>query len=802
MIYNEKEFKKPITARVEKMREEVVNAKPILCSERALLITESYKETESEPVPIRRALSLKKILDNMTQIIWDGELIVGSHGSNGRRSSPVFPEFAVEWLEEEIDENLEIRSQDQFTVPQEVKDELKSIFPYWRGKTIYDKYRAMLPEDTKIARDSGIFTRGLFENAGYGHNAYDIPKILTVGLKGIKDEIEENLTDLDLTTNEGIERKLFYEAALISCDAVIDYCKRYSKTALDMAKEEKDPVRKKELEKIADVCAWIPENPARDIWDAIQVVQFMQLIVQTETSGDSVSPGRLDQYFYPYYKKDIEEGKYTNGQIQELLDCLWIKLNEIIKVQSTESVRIHPGFPMTPTVTIGGLTPEGEDATNELSFLMLNSQEHIRLTNPQFTARYHENTPNDFKLRAAEIVKLGTGMPAMFGDEKCMESIQKTYPDIPMDRVRDYRIVGCIELAPRGFQGRITGGWFNTARVIDLALNNGIDRLTGEQLGPKSGNVEDFKDFNDVFEAARIQMEYFTKHLVINAGIVDKVQSENTPHIFLSCLTEGCIEKGRDMTRDGSLWGATAAVLVGLATASDSLTAVKKAVFEDKSLSMKELKKAQDSDFAGEKGEEIKQILLSAPKYGNDNDYADEIMRKTTDMFFDIIESHKDIDGRPFTTFVLTLGGTVSRGVETGATADGRKSKAPVSDSMSPTNGADKEGPTGVLLSASKIDQSRTSSGNVVNLKFTKSALGEEKDLQKFVDLTDTYLLDLKGQEVQVNVVDGETLRDAQKNPQNYQDLIIRVAGYSTRFVELAKELQDDIIFRTEHHAV
>ncbi len=380
----------------------------------------------------------------MTQIIWEGELIVGNHGSNGRRSAPVFPEFSICWLEEELDEKLETREQDTFIVPEKVKEDLKSIFSYWRGKTVYDKYRAMLPDDTKKARDAYMFTRDLFERFGYGHTAYDIPKLLKVGLKGIKEEINEKLLDLDLTTNEGLDKKIFYEAALICCDAVIDYCKRYSKTALDLAAKEKDPVRKKELEKIADVCAWVPENPARDIWDAIQVVAFMQLIIQTETNGDSVSPGRLDQYFYPYYKKDIEEGRYTKEQVQELLDCLWIKINEIVKVQDSESVYIHPGFPLTPNVTIGGLTPEGEDATNELSFLMLNSQEHIRLTNPQFTVRVHESTPNEFKLRVAEVVKLGTGMPAIFGDERCMEAIQRTFPDIPIERVRDnWRLVQC-----------------------------------------------------------------------------------------------------------------------------------------------------------------------------------------------------------------------------------------------------------------------------------------------------------------------------------------------------------------------
>lgn len=797
--YNKKDFRKPITSRIRRMREEVISSKPILCSERALFVTEAYKETENLSFMKRRAISLKKILDNMTQNIWDGELIVGSHGSNGRRSAPVFPEFSIGWLEEELDEKLESREQDRFIVPQNVKDDLKSIFPYWHGKTVYDKYRTLLSDETKKVRDSYMFTRDLFERFGYGHTAYDIPKLLKIGLVGIKKEINDKFSSIDITTSEGIDKKIFYESLIICCDAVIDYAKRYSRKAQELAGKEKDINRKKELKKIADVCAWVPENPARDIWDAIQVVAFMQIIIQIETNGDSVSPGRLDQYLYPYYKMNIKEEKYTIDEIQELLDCLWIKFNEIIKVQDSESVRIHPGFPMTPNLTIGGQTPEGEDATNELSYLMLNSQEHIRLTNPQFTVRFHKNTPEDFKLRVAEIIKLGTGMPAMFGDEGCMAAIQKAFPNMPIERIRDYRIVGCCELAPRGFQGRVNGGFLNVARVVDLAINDGIDRLTGKQLGPNTGKPEDLKNFSEILEAVRKQMAYFVKQQVINAAVVDMVQRENTPHLFLSCLVEGCIESGKDITWGGSLWGATPILYVGLATAADSLTAVKKFVYDDEIISLEMLKEALDNNFAGEIGEKVRKILISAPKYGNDDDYADEIMQEMTNIFFSEVEKHRDIDGRPYTSMILTLGSTVPHGWKTGATADGRKSTMPVSDSISPVNGADKEGPTAVLLSASKIDQSHILEGNVLNLKFAKAALGEGEILKKFINLVSTYFHDLKGQEVQVNVVDGAILRKAQKNPEQYQDLIIRVAGYSARFVELAKELQDDIIRRTEH---
>lgn len=796
--YSEDKFRLPITPRIKKMREEIVEAKPILCSERALLVTEAYKETENEPTVIRRAKALKKVLENMTVHIWDGELIVGNHGGNGRRSAPVFPEWGTYWLEKELDEILETRPQDRFIVPQKVKDDLKSIFPYWKGKTVYERYRAILPEETKRARDAYIFTRDLFERGGYGHVAYDTPKVLKVGFKGIKEEVIEKLSKLKKTCAEDQQKRLFYEALLITSDAIINFAHRFSEKAKSLAATETNPTRKKELEKISEVCAWVPENPPRDFWEAVQTAWFLQLVVQIESNGNSVSPGRLDQYLYPFYSKDIEEGKLTIAEAQELIDCFWLKLNEIIKVWDKEATRVHPGFPMTQDVTIGGQTPEGYDATNDLSYLMLNAQEHIRLQNPQFTVRIHKDTPHEFLMRVAEVISLGTGMPAMFGDEICIPAIIRT-TGVPLERARDYRIVGCVELTPRGLQGRANGAYFNVARMVDLAINDGVDRLTGEKIGPSTGDPNNFKTFEEVIDAVKKQMKYFIEQNVINNLIVDMVQRELTPHVFLSSIVEGCIEKGKDITWGGSLYGVTPTQCVGMATAADSLAAIKEVVFDDKKITMAELKEALDSDFSGEKGEQIQKILLNAPKYGNDDDEADRMVRLITDIFFDEVESHKDIDGRPYAGMILTLGSTVPHGWRTGATADGRKAKTPVSDSMSPTNGADKNGPTAVLKSASKIDQIRIMQGNVLNLKFSKSVFKGREALRKFVQLVRTYLVDLKGMELQVNVVDAATLREAQKNPEKYKDLIIRVAGYSARFVELAKELQDDIIARTEH---
>ena len=787
----------PVSDRIRDMREEIVHAKAVLDSKRAVLVTASYQETENEPAHYRRAKAFKKILEEMDVIIWPNELIVGNHGTNGRRSAPVFPEWGIHWLERELDERLEARVQDPFVVPEEVKAELKTVFPYWRGRTVYDCYRKVLPEEVRKAREAYIFTRDLFERGGYGHVAYDTPKVLEIGFKGIKEEIRMYMAKLSLVKADDQLKRIFYEAALITIEAIITFANRFSKEALCQAAEEKNPIRKAELERIAETCAWVPEHPARSFTEAVQAAWFLQLVVQIETNGNSVSPGRLDQYFYPYYATDKQKGTLTNAETQEILDCLWLKLNEMIKVWDAEASFVHPGFPMTQTVTIGGQTPEGLDATNELSFLMLNAQEHINLQNPQFTARIHRNSPYEYLLRIGEVIRNGSGMPAVFGDEINIPAMMR-HIGVPIERARDYRIVGCIELTPRGFQGRANGGYINGARIVDLALNNGVDRLNGKQIGPQTGDSNEFTRFEQLEEAVKTQMEYFAELLVANNLMVDITQREHTPHVFLSTIVEGCIESGKDLTWGGSLYGMTPNQLVGMATSADSLTAVKKLVFDDERLTMEQLNDALDTNFEGEEGQSIRNLLLKAPKFGNDNDEADLMVRKFTNLYFNTLESFTDVDGRPYCGAIITLGATVPHGWKTAATADGRLATTPTSDSMCPTNGADKNGPTAVLNSAGKIDQIRMPHCNVLNLKFHKNALDGE-GLHKFVKLMRTYLVDLKGQELQVNVVNNDTLRDAQKHPERYKDLIVRIAGYSARFVELSPEMQNDLIGRTEN---
>lgn len=792
----------PVTDRVRRLRKAVLDAKPILCSERALAVTRCYQETEGMHYIERRARAFYRILDEMTLQIYDDELIVGTLGINGRRSAPVFPEFSIEWMKDELEESLETREQDTFEVPQYVKDDINSIFDYWEGKSNWIKYRNLLPEDTKHIRDAYVFSRDLFERAGYGHTVYQLEKVLKVGLEGLREEVKSKYADLDYTDADSFDRKLFYDGLLICFDAVENYARRYSEKASAMAEVEKDEQRKAELLKIADVFSWVPAHPARDIWEALQVIETMQIVLQLETSGDSVSPGRMDQYLYPYYKHDIETGRYTNEQIQELMDCIWVKYNEIVKVQDYESIYVHPGFPLTQNVTAGGLTPDGRDATNELSYMMLTCQEHIRLQQPQFTFRYHEGTSDDVKMRAAEVIEYGTGMPALFGDNGCIASMKRSFPDMPEENMNNYAIVGCVELAPQGFQGRVNGGFVNLARIIDMAMNDGIDRMTGEQLGPKTGDPSEFKSFDDLFAAVKKQLAFFIHHQVVNAMVVDYVQRENTPHLFLSSMVDGCIESGRDMTRGGSRWGGTPILIGGIATAANSLAAVKEQVFETGKYTMKEINAALDANFEGDKNSVIYQDLLAAPKYGNDDDFADDVMVQMTEDVFGEIESHNDIDGRPYSTFTVTLGGTVPMGWKTGATADGRKAGMPISDSFSPANEGENGSPTSVFLSAGKVDQSHFRQGNILNLKFTKTALSSEDSKQKLMNMVSTYFNKLNGQEVQFNVVNGETLKEAQKKPEQYSDLIVRIAGYSARFVELSTDLQNDIIARAEHEAV
>ena len=785
------------TDRVRKLRAAVVAADPAVSSERASIVTKSYQETEGRPMPIRRALAVKAVLEKMSIHIYDGELIVGNHAS-GRRVGPVYPEWGVHWLENELNE-IETRAQDKMRLPKEVHAELLSIVPYWRGKTVYDKVWGSLPDEVKKARTSFVFTLDLFERGSFGHMIYDSPSILKKGLAGVRQEIAARTAESEPAEPKQMRQLIFWQAVDIACGAIIDFAHRYAAEARRQAFAEDDSNRRNELLKMASACEWVPENPARDFWEAVQALWFLQLMPQIEGNGNSVSMGRLDQHLYPYFQGELAERDDALAYCQELLDCLWLKFNELVKVWDAEAAHVHAGWPMTQNVIIGGQTSGGLDATNEVTFLILNAQEHIRLAQPQFSMRIHANTPRQLLLRACEVIKGGGGMPALFGDQAAIGALLGL--GVPLIEARNYAMVGCVEASVIGAFGRNNGGYFNVARIVDMAINDGVDRLTGSQLGVKTGKASDFATFDDVVAAVKKQMEHFVHLLAIEDNLIDMVQEELTPHIFASILIPDCIAKGRDITSGGARYHWTTPFAAGMATAGDSLAAIRKCVFEDRKFTLNELNMALDSNFEGDSGR-TRQALLKAPKYGNDIGEADAMAKLVSDLFHDEVQRYPTWRGGRFVGGLFTLSSTVPHGWRTGATADGRRARLPISDSISPTNGADSQGPTAVLQSASKLDHMRCGGGNVLNMKFTPGALESQGSLEKFASLVKTYLTDLGGYEVQVNVASVETLRAAQENPERYCDLIIRVSGYSARFVELSAEIQNDIIARTEHAAV
>ena len=794
MVQQEGNYKRiPVADRIKRIREQILHATPTVCSERALLVTKAYKETEGRPIEIRRALAFKSVLENMTINIWDDELIVGNLAA-GRRAAPIFPEWGVYWLEEQLD-SIPTRKQDKMEISDKVKEDLRGIFDYWHGRTVYDRVWGTMPEEVQKARKAYIFTIDLYERGAFGHLVYDTPTVLRIGFAGLKAQAHAAIENADFSQPKEMNQVIFWQAIEIICDGVIIFAHRYAAEARRLAELCEDAERKAELNMLASVCDRVPEHGATSFQEAIQAAFFVQLLIQIEGNGNSVSLGRLDQYFIPYFRNDIETGAITYAQGQELLDCFWLKLNEIIKCWDTEAAYVHAGFPMTQNVVIGGQLEEGVDATNELTYMFLTTQDHIRLSSPQFTMRVFDGTPRELLLRAAEIIKGGGGMPALFGDDAVIRSLENA--GIPRDVAVNYCLVGCVEPSVVGAFGRNNGGYINIARIVDCALNDGVDRLTGQQIGVKTGrNFETFEDFKAAVER---QMAYFVRLQATENHIIDTVQAEVTPHLFASSVIPDCIKKGKDITRGGARYHWTTPFAAGLATAADSLAAIRNIVFENKRLTLEELNRVLDSNFEGIEGERTRLILLSAPKYGNDEPAADEMARYISEMFFSEVEKYPTARGGHMVGGVFTLSATVPHGWKTGATANGRKASTPISDSISPTNSIDKNGPTAVLQSASRLNHGRCSGGNVLNIKFAPTALEASGTLDKFSDMLKTYLVDLKGMEVQVNVVSAKMMRAAQKEPDQYKDLIVRMAGYSVRFVELSEEIQNDIITRTEH---
>jgi formate C-acetyltransferase len=780
--------------RGQRLRRRVISVAPHICIERARLITQAYRETEHEHILTRRAKAFDKVLRGISVYILDDELFAG-HQASLQRSAPIFPEFAVEWLVDELD-TLEMRPQDKFIVPDDVKKEFREeIYPYWKGKTFGDRLFSYMTEEIRLQRYAAtVFTVGAHEEQGLGHVALDYARVLNKGLDGIKSEICEHVDSLRLWKPEDYKKKLFYDSCLMICNSVIAFARRYAAKAREMASIEKNVDRRGELLQIAENCERVPENPARSFYEALQSFWFVQLVPQIYDNGVSISPGRFDQYMNPFYTSDINENLLTKEKAQELLESLWVKFTEPIKVYGSNDAAFWAGYPMGQNLCVGGIGSGSLDVTNDLSYRCLEAHSHLLLMQPNFSVRIHENTPHEFLIKTCEAIRLGSGMPQITNDNIFVTAL--TNIGVPLEEAREYVPVGCVEAAPIHAWGRCNGGYLNLTKIVELALNNGVCRISGKQVGPETGDPCTFREFDDVVAAYRRQMEYAVEKLVTWDNLIDMNNAHLMPTPFTSILVGDCIEKGKDVTEGGARHNWTSPSGIGIANAGDSLMAIKKMVYDDKSLTMGELLNALDSNF--EEKEDLRQILLNrVPKYGNDIPESDLMVMLATDVFLDALKGYETYRGGPFVASLIPVTSYIAFGKQTGATPDGRKAEERLADGISPTSGMDHHGPTAVFKSVCTIDHRRCPNGVIFNQKINPEAVSTPGGIKKLSELIRTYIK-LGGCHIQFNIVSADELIDAQVHPEKHRRLVVRIAGYSAFFHEIHKDVQDSIIERTE----
>jgi len=789
--------------RIEKLKAESINVEQEICIERIRLLTQTYQNTISEPMIIRRAKALKNVLENMTIFIEDGQLIVGNQAGK-LRAAAIFPEYCIDWIFEEIDE-IPKRPGDRFKISPEVRSELLELAQWWKGRTLQDRCNAILPEDVKSAYKMGVLSANGNMTSGDGHIMLDFPKIVKYGVRGIIEDVDRELNALDNSDPSSYKKRIFFEAVKIAYEGVINFAHRYSDLALKLASIESNERRKAELEKIAHICRKVPEFPAETFHEGLQSVWFMHLISQIESNGHSMSFGRLDQYLYELYLKDVKSGMLTDEEVVELLACLWIKSFGIVKIRPWSHTRFSGGGPTYQNLTLGGITPEGKDAVNNLTMLCLDSVSLTRLPQPNVSARYNKKNPAIYLRKCIEVIKLGFGMPAMHNDDLMIPSLLNR--GVTLEDANNYAIVGCIEPIIPGKHGYRAAGmsFTNFPKILEIALNGGKDPNTGIQLLKQDKDLTTFNSFDEVMQAFSKQMEYFVKLRVSGEHVIDYSIEELVPDAFCSGLVQDCIKRGKTPKEGGAIYDMVTGPETGVVNAANSLAAIKKLVFEEKVINGEDLKNALDSNFEGHEGEQIRQMLLNkAPKFGNDDDYVDEIANEVYMIFIRELAKYKNTRyGRgpigcisyPCTA---TISANVPSGLPVGASAEGRYAGEALSEGCSPYHGTDKLGPTAVIKSISKMPNILITGGNLLNLKISPGALETDEGMKRMESLIRT-LFTMGGWHVQFNVVSSEILKKAKKTPEKYKDLVVRVAGYSALFINLEPATQDDIIARTEH---
>lgn len=791
-----------LTPRMNEFREKVLDKKPYICAQRALLATEAYKLNQNQPAVMKRALMLKNILEKMSIYIEDETLIVGNQAASNK-DAPIFPEYTLEFVLDELD-LFEKRDGDVFYITEKTKEDLRSIAPFWENNNLRSKGGALLPDEVKVYMETGFFGMEGKLNSGDAHLAVDYQQVLKTGLKGYEERVRQLKDGLDLCVVENIDKYQFYKAVLIVIEAVKTYALRFSKLAKELAMKA-DEKRKAELLEISRICAKVPYEPAQTFHEAVQSTWFIQLILQIESNGHSLSYGRFDQYIYPYYQHDIDHGLINDDQVVEILTNLWIKTLTINKVRSQAHTFSSAGSPMYQNVTIGGQTPDKKDATNALSYLVLKSVAQTRLPQPNLTVRYHRNMPKAFLDEAIEVMKLGTGMPAFNSDEVIIPSfIEK---GVKEEDAYNYSAIGCVETAVPGKWGyRCTGmSYMNFPRILLITMNDGIDPTSGKRFVKGQGRFEDMKSFDELMKAIDYVLRELTRMSVIVENAIDLALERDVPDVLCSALTEDCIGRGKTIKEGGAVYDFISGLQVGIANMADSLAAIKKLVFEEKKITPVQLMAALADDFTSVENQRIQNMLINdAPKYGNDDDYVDQLVVEVYNSYIDEMKKYPNtrygrgpIGGIRYAG-TSSISANVGQGYGTMATPDGRKAHTPLAEGCSPAHSMDKSGPTAVFKSVSKLPTHEITGGVLLNQKVTPQMLAKEENKEKLEMMIKTFFNRLDGYHVQYNVVSRDTLIDAQKHPEKHKDLIVRVAGYSAFFNVLSKATQDDIIGRTE----
>lgn len=788
------------TERIRNFRENLIHTLPNICVQRAVLATKAYKEHEMDQLVLKRAYMLKEILENMAIYIEPDSLIAGNQASSNR-AAPVFPEYAMDWIIKELDE-FELRDGDRFAIREEDKNTLRQLYPYWKGRTLQDKAYAAYPEKARLIYDLGIIRNEGNITSGDAHLAVDYGTVLKCGLESYKKRTQEKLDSLDLSDFEEMKKSFFHRAVIIVIDSVAAFANRYAELAEDLSKTA-GPQRKAELLEMARICRKVPTKPAETFYEAIQSVWFIHLILQIESNGHSLSFGRFDQYCLPYYLKSKAEGM-TDEFAVELLENLWLKSFTINKIRSTSHSRFAAGSPMYQNITIGGQTVDKRNAVNDLSRLVLKSVANTHLPQPNLTVRYFSGMPRDFMDECIEVIKEGFGMPAFNNDEIIIPALIKQ--GVKEEDAYNYSAIGCVEVGVPGKWGyRCTGmSYLNFPKTLMTALNNGVDLNTGKRICEPVGHFADMKTFDEVLDAWDKTARQLIKIGVTLDNCADLVIEQEVPDILCSALVDDCIERGKHLKEGGAVYDIISQLQVGIANLGDSLAAIRKAVYEEKLLTAEELWNALIHDYKVENGEHIRKLLLRMPKYGNDDDYVDELVVKGYDTYLDEIKKYRNtrynrgVIGGHYCPGTSSVAANVAQGASTPATPDGRRSGEPLAEGCSPQHGCDTHGPTSVFKSVSKLKTVEIMGGVLLNQKMSPTILSQEEDCRKLSILIRTFFDRLKGYHVQYNVVSKETLIDAQKHPEKHRDLIVRVAGYSTFFHLLSAASQNDIISRTE----